>query len=86
MTNRPNFLYIMTDQQRADWLSCAGHPVVKTPNIDAIAAAGMRFENFHATSPVCMPNRATFMTGRYPTTHGLRYNGCTLSTRANTFV
>jgi TRAP-type C4-dicarboxylate transport system permease small subunit len=86
MTNRPNFLYIMTDQQRADWLSCAGHSVVKTPNIDAIAAAGVRFQNFHATSPVCMPNRATFMTGRYPTTHGLRYNGCTLSTRANTFV
>ena len=86
MTDRPNFLYIMTDQQRADWMSCAGHPVLKTPNIDAIAAEGMRFTNFYATSPVCMPNRATFMTGRYPSTHGLRYNGCLLSTRANTFV
>ena len=86
MTKRPNFLYIMTDQQRADWLGCAGHPVLKTPNIDAIAAAGTRFKNFYATSPVCMPNRATFMTGRYPSTHGLRYNGCLLSTRANTFV
>ena len=86
MSDRPNFLYIMTDQHRADWLGCAGHSVVKTPNIDALAAKGTRFTNFHATSPVCMPNRATFMTGRYPTTHGLRYNGCTLSTRANTFV
>lgn len=86
MTKRPNFLFIMTDQQRADWLSCAGHPVLKTPNIDALAAAGTRFENFHATSPVCMPNRASFMTGRYPTTHGLRSNGCSLSMRANTFV
>lgn len=86
MTSRPNFVYIMTDQQRADWLGCAGHPTVKTPNIDAVAAKGMRFENFHVASPVCMPNRATFMTGRYPTTHGLRYNGCLLSTRANTFV
>jgi arylsulfatase A-like enzyme len=86
MTNRPNFLFIMTDQQRADWLSCAGHPVLKTPNIDAIAATGTRFENFHATSPICMPNRASFMTGRYPTTHGLRSNGCWLSLRANTFV
>ena len=86
MTDRPNFLYIMTDQQRADWMSCAGHPVLKTPNIDAIAAEGMRFTNFYATSPVCMPNRATFMAGRYPSTHGLRYNGCLLSTRANTFV
>lgn len=86
MNKRPNFLFIMTDQQRADWLSCAGHPVLKTPNIDALAAAGTRFENFHATSPVCMPNRASFMTGRYPTTHGLRSNGCSLSLRANTFV
>lgn len=83
---QPNFLFIMTDQHRADWLGCAGHSVVKTPNIDQLAAHGTRFTNFHATSPVCMPNRATFMTGRYPTTHGLRYNGCTLSTRANTFV
>ncbi|MBT5456423.1 MAG: sulfatase-like hydrolase/transferase, partial [Rhodospirillaceae bacterium] len=86
MTKRPNFLFIMTDQQRSDWMSCAGHPVLKTPNIDAIAANGVRFENFHATSPVCMPNRASFMTGRYPTTHGLRSNGCFLPLRANTFV
>lgn len=86
MTGRPNFLFIMTDQQRADWLGCAGHPVLKTPNIDAIAEAGVRFENFHATSPVCMPNRASFMTGRYPTTHGLRSNGCSLPLRASTFV
>ena len=83
MTKRPNFLFIMTDQQRADWMGCAGHPVLKTPHIDAIAAAGTRFENFHATSPVCMPNRASFMTGRYPTTHGLRSNGCSLSLHAN---
>lgn len=86
MSDRPNFVFIMTDQQRADWLGCAGHPVLKTPHIDALAASGTRFENFHVASPVCMPNRATFMTGRYPTTHGLRYNGCLLSTRANTFV
>ena len=86
MSQQPNFLFIMTDQHRADWLGVAGHPVVKTPNIDALAGAGLRFENFHVASPVCMPNRATFMTGRYPTTHGLRYNGCLLSTRANTFV
>lgn len=83
---RPNFLFLITDQQRADWLGCAGHPVVKTPNIDAIAAAGSRYEEFYVASPVCMPNRASLMTGRYPTVHGLRYNGCLLSTRANTFV
>ena len=84
--NRPNFLFIMTDQHRWDWLGCAGHPVVKTPNIDALAAAGTRFGNFHVTSPVCMPNRASFMTGRYPSTHGLRYNGCVLPANTNCFT
>ena len=84
--DRPNFLFIMTDQLRSDWLGCAGHPVVKTPNIDSLAAQGIRFRNFQVTSPVCMPNRASFMTGRYPTTHGLRYNGCTLPLDANCFT
>lgn len=86
MTDRPNFLYIMTDQHRADGLGCYGHPVVRTPNIDAIAKTGTRFEQFFVATPVCMPNRASFMTGRYPSTHGLRYNGCLLSENANTFV
>lgn len=86
MQDRPNFLFIMTDQHRADWLGCAGHPVVRTPNIDALAARGTRFGNFHVGSPVCMPNRASLMTGRYPSLHGLRYNGCLLSQRARTFV
>ncbi|MBT6276036.1 MAG: sulfatase-like hydrolase/transferase [Chromatiales bacterium] len=82
----PNFLYIMTDQLRADWLSCAGHPVVRTPNIDALASQGTRFTRFHVASPVCMPNRASLLTGRFPTSHGLRTNGCTLPRSANTFV
>ncbi len=86
MTERPNFLFFMTDQQRADWLGCYGHPVVRTPNIDAIADQGTRFTDFHVASPVCMPNRASLMTGRMPTLHGLRYNGCYLPTTANTFV
>lgn len=86
MTQGPNFLFIITDQQRADWLGCAGHPVVKTPNIDAIASQGVRFTDFNVAMPVCMPNRASLFTGRYPTVHGLRYNGCALSHRTNTFV
>lgn len=86
MTHRPNFLLLITDQQRADWLGCYGHPVLKTPNIDALAATGMRFDNFHVASPVCMPNRASLLTGRYPSLHGLRYNGCVLPENANTFV
>ncbi len=86
MSKKPNFLLIITDQHRADWLGCAGHPVVRTPNIDAIAAKGTMFEDFHVALPVCMPNRASLMTGRMPSVHGLRHNGCLLPTRANTFV
>lgn len=86
MTDRPNFLFLITDQQRADWLGCYGHPVLKTPHIDDLAAQGTRFDNFHVASPVCMPNRASLLTGRYPSLHGLRYNGCVLPENANTFV
>jgi len=86
MHKQPNYLFLITDQQRADWLGCYGHPVLKTPHIDAIAARGTRFDNFHVASPVCMPNRASLLTGRYPSVHGLRYNGCRLPLSANTFV
>lgn len=84
--SRPNFLFIITDQHRADFLGCYGHPVLRTPNIDGIAARGTRFEQFHVASPVCMPNRASLLTGRYPSVHGLRDNGNVLSWRARTFV
>ena len=86
LSERPNILYFMTDQHRADWLGCAGHPVVKTPNIDGIAARGTRFTNFYVTSPVCMPNRGAIFTGRYPSVNGLRHNGLPLPADANTFV
>lgn len=82
---RPNFLFLITDQHRADYLGCAGHSIVRTPNIDSIAARGTRFDNFHVATPVCMPNRASLLTGRYPSAHGLRYNGCELSYWASTF-
>ena len=86
MTRKPNFLFFITDQHRADWLGCTGHSVVRTPNIDKIAAEGTLFKDFHVALPVCMPNRASLMTGRMPSVHGLRHNGCTLQKRANTFV
>ena len=63
MTARPSFLFIVTDQHRADWLGCMGHPVLKTPNIDALARTGKMFTDFHLASPVCMPNRGVLMTG-----------------------
>ena len=83
---RPNVLLIVTDQQRADHLGCAGHPLLRTPHIDALAAHGVRATRFHAASTTCMSNRATLMTGRLPSLHGVVHNGIDLSTDHTTFV
>src|SRR6185369_16472412 len=84
--SRPNFLFIVTDQHRADHLGCYGNPIVRTPNIDGLAAKGVCFDNFYVASPICMPNRATLMTGRMPSVHGVRHNGIPLSLAATTFA
>ena len=76
---RPNILVIMTDQQRGDALGCAGHPVLQTPHLDAIAAQGVRFANAFTVSPLCMPARASFLSGAYPHNHGLWTNRATPS-------
>ena len=86
MDKRVNFLFIITDQQRADHLGCYGNPVVQTPNIDAIAKSGTRFDRFYVATPICMPNRATLMTGRMPSLHGARQNGIPLPLTATTFA
>lgn len=85
-TLRPNFLFFITDQHRADWLGCNGHPILRTPHIDAIASQGISFNRFYVASPVCMPTRASLMTGRMPSVHGVRANGTPLSTQSVTFV
>lgn len=69
-----NVLFIMTDQQRADCLSCAGHPILETPNLDRLAAEGTRFTNSFVQSAVCGPSRACFYTGRYVHSHNSRWN------------
>ena len=81
-TARPNVLVFVTDQQRADWLGCAGNEVLQTPNIDRIAATGVRFSRAYCANPVCMPSRATLMTGLLPSDHGVRANGINLSPHA----
>ena len=86
MPPRPNFLLLMTDQHRADHLGCYGNKVVRTPHIDSIAASGAAFDRFYVASPICMPNRATLMTGRMPSVHGVRHNGIPLSLQAATFA
>ena len=73
MTAR-NVLWIMCDQLRFDYLSCAGHRSLATPNIDRLAARGVRFTRAYVQSPVCGPSRMSFYTGRYMRSHGANWN------------
>ena len=70
-----NILFIMYDQLRFDYLSCAGHPHLQTPNFDRVAAQGVRFTNAYVQSPVCGGSRMCFYTGRYASSHGAHWNG-----------
>ncbi len=71
---RPNVLVILTDDMRFDAMSCAGHPWFKTPNIDAVAAEGARFQNAFCTTSLCSPARASLLTGLYANRHRVLNN------------
>jgi len=79
MKEKMNVLFIISDQHRADHMSCSGNKTLKTPNLDRFASEGVRFTNAFCTNPMCMPNRATLLTGSYPNVHGVRSNGMILS-------
>lgn len=68
----------MCDQLRWDYLSCAGHPTLTTPNIDGLAAKAVRFTRAYVQSPVCGASRMSFYTGRYVHSHGAVWNGVPL--------
>jgi len=70
----PHILYVMTDQQHAGMLGCAGNRWLKTPAMDGLAADGVRFELAYTANPVCLPARVTMMTGFYPSRFGIRSN------------
>ncbi|MEQ9573815.1 MAG: alkaline phosphatase family protein [Nitratireductor sp.] len=72
---RKNILFIMYDQLRFDYLGCTGHPHLKTPHFDRIAAMGMRFSRAYVQSPICGASRMSFYTGRYVHSHGASWNG-----------
>ena len=72
---KPNILFILTDQQHAGMLSCAGNPHLKTPMLDSLAATGTRFELAYCANPVCMPSRFSMMTGVLPSRVGVETNG-----------
>jgi len=71
---RPNVVVIMTDDQRWDMMSCEGHPFLKTPNMDRIAAEGARFANMFVTTSLCSPSRASFLSGLYAHAHKVTNN------------
>lgn len=83
---RPNFLFLMTDQQRADRAGFGGNPVIRTPHLDRLAREAMVFDRATVANPICMPNRASIATGRMPSAHGTRHNGIALDWEANTFM
>lgn len=73
-TRPPNVVFILTDDQRWDAMSCAGHRYLQTPNMDRLAAEGARFTNMFTTTSLCSPSRASFLSGLYPHSHGVINN------------
>ncbi len=68
---RPNILFLMADQYRGDCLGCDGHPVIQTPNLDRLAAEGVRFAHAYSCTPTCTPARAALLTGLGPWRNGM---------------
>jgi arylsulfatase A-like enzyme len=78
VSGRRKILFVTTDQQRYDTIGCNGGTLARTPVVDSLAAAGIRYERAHPQSVVCMPSRSTMLTGQHPSTHGVWMNGVPL--------
>ncbi|MFX0083617.1 MAG: sulfatase [Candidatus Hodarchaeota archaeon] len=74
MAEQPNIIYIFSDQHRGDTLGSVGHPAIITPNLDKLASEGVNFTRCYTNSPLCMPARASMMTGQYVCEHGIWTN------------
>ena len=70
---RPNILFFLVDDQRNDTLGCAGHPIIKTPVVDSLAARGVRFDTMFVTTSICAASRASIFTGLHERTHGYTF-------------
>ena len=73
-SEKPNILYIMTDQQSFNMMGCMGNKLLSTPNMDSIVARGFRFERTYCSNPVCMPSRFSLLTGHYASEVGVKQN------------
>ena len=85
MPDTPHILILMPDQQRADAMSCAGNAAIQTPNMDRLAAEGVRFRHGITSSAICMPARASFISGTFPHQHGVWRNSGSLPQDSDTF-
>lgn len=83
---RPNILIIMSDQHNRHVLGCYGNPIVRTPNLDRLAAQGMRFNDAYCPAPLCVPSRMSFMTSRHPFRNRAWTNGHILSSAVPTWA
>ena len=79
MSNAPNIIYIFTDEQYSNAMSCAGNTEVDTPSMDRLARAGVRFDSVYCTYPLCTPSRASMFTGKMPHEIGIDGNQQTIS-------
>src|SRR5688572_26267209 len=70
-TRPPNFVVIFCDDLGYGDLGCFGHPTIRTPNFDRMAAEGMKLTQFYSAAPVCTPSRAALLTGRLPIRNGM---------------
>lgn len=75
--DRPNFIFILTDDQSYGYLGCEGNDVVQTPNIDRLAEEGVHFTNAHITSAICTPSRISILLSQYERKHGVNFNSGT---------
>lgn len=83
---RPNILFICADQLGAAQIGCYGSGVDSTPTLDRLASGGVRFDRFYARCPICAPNRATILTGRSPSMHGVAWNNFLLPNDMPTYA
>ncbi|MFT6368930.1 MAG: arylsulfatase A-like enzyme [Maribacter sp.] len=73
VVEKPNILFFLIDDQRNDMMSCAGHPIIQTPTIDALAQNGIRFTNAFVTTSICAASRASILTGLYESKHNYTF-------------
>ncbi|NUP98571.1 MAG: sulfatase-like hydrolase/transferase, partial [Armatimonadetes bacterium] len=83
---RPNILWLQSDQHNPGFLGCAGEPLVRTPRLDALAAAGVRCADVTCGNPLCVPSRMTMLTARHSSDIAVWTNECQLAGGAATFV